>query len=79
MRGVFIQSDQLAGMAPWMFLNGLVPVFNQWLGPGERKSVPVIPSFPGPLILLTGPDGEFECDTREIIEWRLEIPNAQEA
>jgi len=78
MRGVFIQSDQLAGMAPWMFLNGLVPVFNQWLGPGERKSVPVIPSFPGPLILLTGPDGEFECDTREIIEWRLEIPNAQE-
>jgi hypothetical protein len=66
------------GMAPWLVLNGFIPVFSQWLVPGERKTVPVIPGFFGPLILLTGPEGEFESDDRSILDWRLEIPSAAE-
>jgi hypothetical protein len=77
-QAVLIHTDQLMGMAPWLVLNGLIPVFAQWLVPGERKTVPAIPGFFGPLILLTGPEGEFESDDRGIIDWRLEIPSAAE-
>ena len=75
---VLIHTDQLMGMAPWLVLNGFIPVFAQWLVPGERKTVPAIPGFFGPLILLTGPEGEFESDDRSILDWRLEIPSAAE-
>ena len=54
-QAILIHTDQLMGMAPWLVLNRLVPVFAQWLVPGERKAVPVIPGYFGPLILLTGP------------------------
>jgi hypothetical protein len=77
-QAVLIHTDQLMGMAPWLVLNGLIPVFAQWLVPGERKTVPVIPGFFGPIILLTGPEGDFEFDDRSILDWRLEIPSAAE-
>ncbi|HXO17177.1 MAG TPA: AAA family ATPase [Candidatus Dormibacteraeota bacterium] len=75
---VLVSTDQLGGMAPWLFLRGLVPVFSQWLAPGERKSLPAVPNFTGPLIVLTGPDGDFESDGRVLIEWRLEVPRPAE-
>jgi hypothetical protein len=77
-QAVLIHTDQWMGMAPWLVLNGLIPVFAQWLVPGERKTIPVIPGFFGPLIVLTGPEGEFESDDRGILDWRLEIPSAAE-
>jgi hypothetical protein len=77
-QAVLIHADQFMGMAPWLVLNGFIPVFSQWLVPGERKAIPVIPGFIGPLILLTGPEGEFESDDRSILDWRLDIPNAAE-
>lgn len=77
-RAVLIHTDQLMGMAPWLILNGLIPVLAQWLAPGERKSVPAIPGFPGPVILLTGPEGEFESEDRAVLDWRLETPPASE-
>ena len=77
-RAVLVQTEQLAGMAPWLVLNGMIPVLAQWLAPGERKAVPAIAGFSGPMILLTGPEGEFECDERALLEWRLETPSAAE-
>jgi hypothetical protein len=65
-------------MAPWLVLNGLLPVFAQWLTPGERKPAANIPGFTGPVIHLTGPEGEFESDERTILDWRLETPSAAE-
>jgi ATPase family protein associated with various cellular activities (AAA) len=73
-----LQTDQLLGVAPWLVLNDLLPVFVYWLAPGERKTVPVIPGFSGPVILLTGPDGEFQSDDRAILDWRLETPCASD-
>lgn len=77
-RPILIHTDQLAGMAPWLVLNRLTPVLAQWLMPGERKSLPAIPGFFGPLLLLTGPEGEFESEERMIFDWRLEVPCAEE-
>jgi ATPase family associated with various cellular activities (AAA) len=78
MRAVSVQTDQLTGMAPWLTLNGLLPVFAHWLLPGERRSVAQIPGYDGPVIMLTGPEGEFEADDRSVLEWRMEIPAALE-
>ena len=71
---ILVQTDQLLGMAPWLVLNRLLPTFSQWLAPGERRAVPVIPGYHGPLLILTGPDGEFETDEGELLEWRMEAP-----
>ena len=77
-RAVLVQNSETLGIAPWLVLNGLIPVFAHWLSPGERRSVPAIPGFSGPIFLLTGPEGEFESDDRTILDWRLETPPASE-
>jgi hypothetical protein len=78
MQAILVQTEQFMGMAPWLVLNGLVPVFSQWLTPGERKAVPAIPGFDGPIILLTGPEGDFEADERSVLDWRIETPSVAE-
>ena len=77
-RAVLVATEQPTGLAPWLFLNGLMPVFTQWLSPGERKAVPAIPGFGGPLLVLSGPDGEFTSDDRTILDWQLTIPREDE-
>jgi len=77
-RSILIQTDQLLGIGPWLMLNCLFPVFSQWLTPGERRTIATIPGFTGPVIYLTGPEGDFESDERSIIDWRLEIPSVAE-
>ncbi len=77
-RALLIQGDHLMGLAPWLSLNGLIPVFSQWLVPGERKSVPAIPGFLGLSIVLCGPEGDFEAGDRPLFDWRIEMPPARE-
>ena len=77
-RAVVVHTDQLLGLAPWLVLNGLLPVFVQWLTPGERKPAASIPGFLGPVIHLTGPEGEFESDDRPVLDWRIETPTTAE-
>jgi hypothetical protein len=78
LRPVLVHTDQVAGMAPWLRLNGLVPVFSQWLLPGERRAVPPIPGYDGMVMVLMGPEGECEADGRTVLDWQLEIPCAHE-
>lgn len=77
-QAVLVNIDHAAGIAPWLFLNRFVPVFTRWLAPGERISAPAIPAFAGPTIVLTGPDGDFEPESRPLLEWRLTIPPSEE-
>jgi len=55
-----------------------VPVFSQWLLPGERKAVPSIPGYDGAVIVLMGPEGECDADGRTVLDWHLETPCAEE-
>ncbi|MGA3132221.1 MAG: ATP-binding protein [Terracidiphilus sp.] len=75
---ILIQTEQLAGMAPWLALTGSIPVFSHWLAPGELKSVPSIPLHAGPIVLLAGPEGDFTSDDRGLLEWKIETPPVAE-
>jgi hypothetical protein len=77
-RPVLVQTEHLSGMAPWLFLNRFLPVFANWLTPGERRPLASIRGFDGPIIHLAGPEGEFESGVRPIFDWRLETPTAAE-
>jgi hypothetical protein len=78
LNALLVQTEQLVGMAPWLALNRLLPVFSQWLTPGERRSVPTIPGYHDSILVLTGPEGEFEADDRSVLDWRLETPSPEE-
>lgn len=77
-RAILIHTDQLAGLGPWLVLTNSLPVFEQWLAPGERKTVPSISGFDGPVILLTGPEGEFEASDSVVLDWRIHTPPQSE-
>jgi ATPase family associated with various cellular activities (AAA) len=77
-RAVLVSAEHIAGIAPWLKLNAAIPVFSNWLAPGERRSIPAILGHRGPIIVLTGPEGEFESDNRAILDWRLETPSVAE-
>lgn len=77
-----VSSNQALGVAPWLFLNGFMPVLTQSLAPGERRPLPAIPGFSGPFLVLSGFDGEFtsvdNALDRPILEWQLTIPLTEE-
>jgi len=77
-RPVLMPPEPAAGLAPWLFLNGAIPVFSAWLAPGERRPAPTIPLFRGSTIILSGADGEFESDGRPLWSWNLDVPPSDE-
>jgi hypothetical protein len=77
-RAVFISVDRTAGLAPWMFLRKLLPVFMVDLGPGERKLLPAIPYHDGPVLALCGPDGAIESEGATALSWWLPVPSREE-
>ncbi|MEP7306039.1 MAG: ATP-binding protein [Acidobacteriota bacterium] len=75
---VLVETEQLDGLAPWLFTNRAVPVFQMILAPGDRRPAPQITGFPGPTIVATGTDGEFESEGRRVIDWRIPMPAREE-
>lgn len=74
----FVETDRIAGLAPWLLLRNLLPVFAFDLGPGERKVVPAIPFFDGPVLALAGPDGAIATAGGAAVSWSLPVPSADE-
>jgi len=66
------------GIGPWLLLKGMVPVFCFELGPGERKSLPVLPRYRGPQLAICGPEGSLESYGETIPGWTLSVPEKQE-
>jgi hypothetical protein len=77
-RPLFIETDKTAGLGPWLLLRGLVPVFCFELGPGERKTLPAIPFYRGPVLALSGPDGRIEAPGGALPSFVLTVPAPQE-
>jgi ATPase family associated with various cellular activities (AAA) len=89
-RAVFIEADKLTsaqgnkaaaalvGLGPWMLLRKLLPVFCYDLGPGERRLLPKIPHYNGPILVLCSEDGSIEASGETPLSWKLGVPSPQE-
>jgi hypothetical protein len=77
-RPLFIETDKTAGLGPWVLLRGLLPVFCFDLAPGERRALPPLPGYHGPILVLGGPDGSIESSGRPAPSWVLPVPAVAE-
>jgi hypothetical protein len=73
-RALFIETESTAGLGPWLVLRDLLPVFVAELGPGERRVLPLLSGYPGPLMALCGPDGSVESAAGTALAWTLAVP-----
>jgi hypothetical protein len=78
-RPLFIEAsaqstDLPAGLAPWLHLRQLLPVFCLELAPGDRHTLPTIPHYSDPVFALCGPDGSLSMSGRDSLTWALPIP-----
>lgn len=77
-RPFFAENISTAGLAAWLLLRDLVPVFLLDAGPGETKSVPHIPLYSGPVIVAAGVDGTIDAPGREVTHWDIPLPALDE-
>jgi hypothetical protein len=77
-RPLFIDSERLEALGPYLRLRGLLPVFCLELGPGERKVLPPLPWYEGPVLALGGAEGQLEQGEGSLLTWALPVPTRQE-
>ncbi len=77
-RAVFLEDEAVDGLAPWLILRDLVPVFCYDLGPGDKKRIPAMPHYDGPLLALAGPDGSVQAAGSGVPDWFVGVPPASE-
>ncbi|QRN93112.1 ATP-binding protein [Archangium violaceum] len=77
-RPLFIETDRLDALGPYLQLRSLLPVFCFDLGPGERKLVPLLPFYDGPVLLTCGPEGNLEWPAGSMLSWSLPMPRRDE-
>jgi ATPase family associated with various cellular activities (AAA) len=74
-KALFIEdSADLHGLAPWVVLRGLLPVFCFELAPGERQRLPQLPYYRGPIIALCGQEGSIEARGESVCSWTIGVP-----
>jgi hypothetical protein len=76
-RPVFIETDKVAGFGPWLLLRRLLPVFCQELAPAERRRLPSLPGYNGPILAVCGPEGTIEMPQGSAASWSLPIPSQE--
>jgi hypothetical protein len=77
-RPLFLEKEALSGLGPFLRLESLTPVFCCILAPGERKVLPLIRNYEGPVLALAGPDGSIEAAGGAPISWALTVPSREE-
>ena len=77
-RPVFIETEKLVGIGPWLLLRRLLPVLCFELNPGERRRLPEMPGYRGPVLAVCGPDGFVESAQGATVNWRLSVPPRNE-
>jgi len=77
-QAAFVEGDPAAGLGLWLTMRGLVPVFVYDLGPSERRRLPGLPGYDGPVLALVGLEGSIDRDGIAVPAWRLGVPTAAE-
>jgi hypothetical protein len=87
-RALFIETERagpparpapaLQGLVPLLLLRQLIPVFCFELGPGDRRTVPSLPGYDGPVLALCGLEGSIEANNETPTSWKIEVPPREE-
>lgn len=77
-RALFIETENIVGLGPWLLLRDLIPVFCFELAPGERKQLPSTPGYRGPAMVLCGPDGTVATQGEPALSWLVPTPTKTE-
>lgn len=77
-RPVFIEDSVPVGLAPWLHLRQLLPVFCPEVSPGERHLLPSIPYYQGPILAICDAQGGLEAKGRDLLNWTLGVPAVEE-
>ena len=77
-RPAFIETDKVSGLGPWLTMRGLLPVCCYELAPGERRRLPVIAGYRGPMLALCGIDGFVETLEGTAATWIVPLPSRSE-
>ena len=68
----------LSGLGPLILLRQLLPVFCFEPGPGERRTVPALTGYCGPVLALCGHDGSIEARGESPPAWNIGVPPREE-
>jgi hypothetical protein len=77
-RPLFIEGERSGFLGPYLHLRELLPVFCFDLSPGDRKLVPPVPFYEGPVLLICGPEGNIEWPAGSMLSWTLPVPPRHE-
>jgi hypothetical protein len=69
---------EVNGLAAWLLLRRMLPIFLLDPAPSETKAVPTIPFYRGPSLVVSGLEGGFEAQGLDVINWTLPVPNVDE-
>lgn len=88
LRALFIEMERagnpakpglsLSGLGPFLLLRQLLPVFCFEPGPGERRIIPALAGYSGPVLALCGHDGSIEIRGESPPAWNIGVPPQQE-
>jgi hypothetical protein len=70
----FIEGEPPPGLGLWLALRALVPVFVYQLGPNDKRRLPPLPGYHGPILALAGAEGSIDRDGVAVPSWRLGVP-----
>ncbi|MGG6297049.1 ATP-binding protein [Leptolyngbya sp. AN02str] len=77
-RPLFIQTEAVTGLGPWLRLRDLLPVFCFALAPGESRELPTIPGYDGSIVVLCGRDGSVDTPGGATLSWTIPLPTRPE-
>jgi hypothetical protein len=77
-RPLFLTGEPPMGLGPWLLLRQLLPIICLDLAPGDRRQLPDIPGYDGPVVALCGPDGSLDAPSTTALSWSLPVPSEAE-
>jgi hypothetical protein len=77
-QSALVETDKVNGLGIWLTLRKLMPVIVTDLGPSERKTLPQLPGYTGPVLAIAGHDGTVENSEGVIHSLTIEVPEPAE-
>lgn len=66
------------GLGPLCLVRRLLPVIRYRLGPGEHGTIPLLPGYRGPILVLKEYDGTVSGGNGNLLLWELPVPSLTE-